>query len=415
MHGSKGPGPGRVFFVLLALVVALPAAAEDHAAPPSSVTAEAAIDPAAPPPASEGAAPPVTPSEAPPPPPAYKQDLVGPEWPLPPAPPQDAVWDWVQTTSGEWLKGRIKVMNNDVLEFDSDEFELQKLDWEDVKQLRSARMMAVFYDESSMVLGYLTTGSGTLVVDGPERQVRVPLANVVSIGMGTQVEKDYWSANVSLGANFRAGNINETDVNMTAAIKRRTARSSFQIDYRGNYSRRNDIESSNDHRVQVWDDILLSRSWFVRPATLEFYRDDFQNIDQQWTLGVGGGYFLVDNELTRWVVVAGPGYQRTRYVTVQAGEDLDRDTPALLLGTDLEHEVNASVDLEASYQLTLVNQDAGQALQSALVAVDIDLTALLDLRVSFSLDRIEQPEPDVQGNVPEQNDARLTIGLDYEI
>jgi hypothetical protein len=50
-------------------------------------------------------------------------------------PPTDE-FDWVQTTSGEWLKGELKVLYSGSLEFDSDEFDLQTLDWDDVAQIR---------------------------------------------------------------------------------------------------------------------------------------------------------------------------------------------------------------------------------------------------------------------------------------
>ena len=41
-----------------------------------------------------------------------------------PPPPMPDKFDWVQLKSGEWLKGEIKVMYEDSLEFDSEELEL---------------------------------------------------------------------------------------------------------------------------------------------------------------------------------------------------------------------------------------------------------------------------------------------------
>lgn len=200
-----------------------------------------------------------------------------------------------------------------------------------------------------------------------------------------------------------------------AAVNRRTVRSNFRVDYRGNYSRQGGNESMNDHRLNVTSDRLLSRHWFVRPLALEFFRDEFQNTAEQWTLGVGGGYFIQDNAITRWSVYGGPAYLRTRFVTVPPGEPLVEDTPALALGTEYEREVTESVDVQASYDLTVVNEDAGRALQSFLAAIDIDLTKLLDLRVALTVDRTERPQVDALGTEPERNDARLTVGFDYEL
>ena len=39
-------------------------------------------------------------------------------------PPVDETFDWIQLTSGEWLKGELKVLYNYKLEFDSDELDL---------------------------------------------------------------------------------------------------------------------------------------------------------------------------------------------------------------------------------------------------------------------------------------------------
>ncbi|HOK71968.1 MAG TPA: hypothetical protein PLM83_10980, partial [Bacillota bacterium] len=46
-------------------------------------------------------------------------------WQPPPPPPDD--FDWIQLKSGEWLKGRIKALQEDKLEFDSEELERQTM------------------------------------------------------------------------------------------------------------------------------------------------------------------------------------------------------------------------------------------------------------------------------------------------
>ena len=60
-------------------------------------------------------------------------------------PPPDKQYDWIQLTSDEWLKGELKGLYAFSLEFDSDKLELQVLDWEDVKSIRTAHAQAVRY------------------------------------------------------------------------------------------------------------------------------------------------------------------------------------------------------------------------------------------------------------------------------
>ena len=62
-------------------------------------------------------------------------------------PPQDKKYDWIQLTSGEWLKGEFIFLYNYSVEFDSDELDLLKIDWDDIKQVRSARTMSLRIEE----------------------------------------------------------------------------------------------------------------------------------------------------------------------------------------------------------------------------------------------------------------------------
>jgi hypothetical protein len=41
------------------------------------------------------------------------------------------IFDWIQLKSGEWLKGTIKAMQKHELEFDSEELDHLKFDWDD--------------------------------------------------------------------------------------------------------------------------------------------------------------------------------------------------------------------------------------------------------------------------------------------
>ena len=57
-------------------------------------------------------------------------------------PPPDE-FDWIQLTSGEWLKGELKALYNQQLEFDSDQLDTIEFDMEDVKQVRGHGVKSV--------------------------------------------------------------------------------------------------------------------------------------------------------------------------------------------------------------------------------------------------------------------------------
>ena len=90
--------------------------------------------------------------------------IVSAEW-APPPPAADE-FDWVQLDSDEWLKGRIKSMQDSSLEFDSDNLGLLNLDWEDVKVIRSPRSMSV-----QIGRGMKITGS-SLLLSGSELKIQ---------------------------------------------------------------------------------------------------------------------------------------------------------------------------------------------------------------------------------------------------
>ena len=46
--------------------------------------------------------------------------------------PSATEFDWVQLTSGEWLKGEVKSMYNENIEFDRDKLDLLTIDLEDI-------------------------------------------------------------------------------------------------------------------------------------------------------------------------------------------------------------------------------------------------------------------------------------------
>ena len=75
------------------------------------------------------------------------------EWDCVPAKP--SYRDWIQLTSGEWLKGDIIARYNDVMEFDSDQRNTLTLDMVDIKCIR----------RNIMIVGEKCL-NGELVLDG---------------------------------------------------------------------------------------------------------------------------------------------------------------------------------------------------------------------------------------------------------
>ncbi len=328
-------------------------------------------------------------------------------------------FDWVQLTSGEWLKGEIKSMYNDSLEFDSDKLDMQNIDWEDVKYLKSYRPSNVNIEGIEPLTGSLQiSGDKVTVTNGDEAQV-FDRINLISLAPSGEREADLWAIKFSFGLNARSGNTDQVDFNSKFNAKRRTARSRFLIDYIGNISKTGDdnnnlIETINNHRLNASNNIYATRFFYYTPIFAEYYRDPFQNLDQRTTAGIGLGYTIMDTGSFEWNVNGGPAFVSTKFISVQAGEEQKVKAGALVFGTDIDTELTSTVDFIFNYRIQASKEEAGGYTHHMIGTFESEITGSLDFDVSLIWDRISQPATDANGVTPEPDDYRLTVGITYE-
>ena len=334
-------------------------------------------------------------------------------WEPPPPPPDE--FDWIQLKSGEWLKGELKVLYEKKLEFDSDELDLLEFDWEDVKQVRGARIFEVRLVGPITVRGLLQVTEDKVYVTVGEERREFERSQLVTIAPGAPKEIDYWSAKVSLGLNVSRGNVEQTQYSAIANIKRRTAKTRFITDYLGNFTKTGDVETVNNQRVNTYFDIFKTRKYFFRPFFGEYFKDPFRNINSRVTLGAGLGYHIIDTSKTEWDVFGGPAYQTTRFESVEPPEDTSESTPAFVVGTYFERELTKTVDLNSRYEFQILNEESGTYTHHFVVALETELTGWLDFDISFVWDRIKDPQPEADGTVPKSNDFYLifSLGIDF--
>jgi putative salt-induced outer membrane protein YdiY len=331
-------------------------------------------------------------------------------------PPTDK-FDWIQTTSGEWLKGELKQLYSGSLEFDSDEFDLQTLDWDDVAQVRAhgAKRVSIDTPEGPITLiGELVITRDKVIVDTVEGKKEFNRSQLISVTPGATSEWDNWSAKIDLGLNFTRGNTDQTDFTMKLNVKRLTPDNRFVVDYLGNLTTSNNVKSVNNHRLSAFFDIFAAKEYFWRPVLFEYFRDPFQNIDYRTTIGAGGGYHIIDTPKTTWDVSGALGFRATRYESVQPGDSQKVTTPALIAGTFYDTALTKTIDFNARYNLSIVNQESGTYTHHAIATVEIELTSILDFDISFVWDRTQDPQTRADGTVPSQDDFQLlfTLGVD---
>lgn len=336
-----------------------------------------------------------------------------PSWVPPTAPPEK--FDWIQLTSGEWLKGDLKVLYDDKLEFDSDELDLLELDWEDVKQVRGHKLYSVRFEGPVTVVGTLKVVDDKVFVTTQKEILEFDRSRLISIAYGEPKEIGYWSAKISFGLNIQKGNSDQINYNTSAYAQRRTSASRFFIDYLGIFNKTEGVETANSQRIDSYYDIFKTKKFFWRPVFGEYFRDPFTNIENRVTIGTGIGYHIIDTPKTQWDITPGIAYQYTKNVSVEAGQDTDNSTAALVVGTVYDTELTKHIDFNASYKFNIVNEESGTYTHHVVAALEIELTRRLDLDLSFVWDRIQDPKPEEDGRVPNQNDFYFFFGIGFEL
>jgi hypothetical protein len=333
-----------------------------------------------------------------------------PSWPDATAMPQD--FDWIRLPSDEWLKGDVTAMYDNELEFDSDELGVLMLDWKDIRELRSAEILQVRATGGRIGTGRVLMSGGALEILGTG--MTLPQDQIISITAGEPKEINFWAIRVSAGATVREGNSDQRDFYARANSTRRTVDNRVRIDYLANYARTNDVETTNNHRANFsWDRFITDR-FFLRPAFGEYFRDPFQNIAHRVWLGTGVGWQIQDTSVVSWDVFAGPAYQATRFDEVEPGEDDSVSSAALVVGTFYERELTDWIDFRYEYGFQFTASRSGGYNHHMVGALEIELTDSLDLDLSLIWDRIEEPQRDADGILPEQDDWRYVVGLGWE-
>ncbi len=331
------------------------------------------------------------------------------EW-VPPGIGHDG-FDWIQLKSGEWLKGRLKYVQEKNVEFDSDELEEMTLKLKDVRKIYTAKPMYTKFEGREPVHGTVVVSNDVVIVDGPEplRLPRDDLSGITPGGGSTGINN--WSGKVTAGLNLQSGNTKETTLNVSAELARRTPTTEFVLDYLGNFGEVNDRQNANNDRVDGTYDVRLNRHWFVRPVQCEYFHDPLANIETRATAGVALGYTILDENGLEWWVTAGPSYQYTQFETVETNQSDSVNTPAAALQSRFKADITSRLDLILLYRGTATSQDAGLYTHHTVSTLEFEIKHHLNLDVSFIWDCLQHPQTEDNGTIPQRSDFLLTVGL----
>ncbi|WP_096084849.1 DUF481 domain-containing protein [Agaribacterium haliotis] len=330
---------------------------------------------------------------------------------LPPA----RQWDWLQLTSGEWLKGDVKVLYSDSLEFDSDEMGLNSFDLEDVAYLKTSHIQAVrVMGHKNRLIGYVSIEGDELIISYQGDTQRYPKDSIIAMVSGAPKASNYWRIRASVGTNYRTGNSPSTEFNGKFNAKRRTTLSRFTLDYLGVYSEAQEVETANNNRISSAFDIFATDQVFYRPFYLDLYQDTFQNIKARGTLGAGIGRTAYNTSETELDFFIGPGWQFSHFDEVQEGEQRQEDSVVGIASMNLDKELSDSVDFIYNYRIQWADMENGGYTHHMLSTLEYELTGSIDIDITYVWDYIQNPKAGEDGVQPKSDDNRLMFSISYE-
>ena len=324
--------------------------------------------------------------------------------------------DWVQLKSGEWIRGNIDLFRDLKMEFDSDELDDLKIDWEDIAAFRAPRNMTFVFTGRLVIFGPATMRDGVIRITTEDGIREFARRDLLSIIEGTPKEINFWSAKANIGLTARTGNTNQTDLSTRLVIKREATRSRVTLDFRGDFSEVNEEQTVNSHKGSLLFDLFISRKFYVTPFSYEYYSDKFQNIDYRSTIGAGVGYFFFRQSRIDWSVGLGGGYQVTTFVSVEEGEDTVGKTGSLIPTTKLETDITKDIELEIEYRSMIGIPDPKSSTHHASGGISIDFYKdIFELTFSVVWERVDNPKAYEDGTVPEKNDLKMVFGFGIDL
>jgi len=325
--------------------------------------------------------------------------------------------DWVMMVSGEWLRGELHRMRDDVIEFESDELDDLSLDVEDVSGFRIAHNRIFVLNDRTEYTGRGVMEDGRVAVWTAEGKQEFPREQLLSIVPAADRRRDLWDGKVSLGVSSTSGNTDEQDMSGFGYLRRSTSLTRLRFDYNGTISIVSGTDNANNHRGTAKYDVFISERWYFSPAILDVFSDVFQNISLRITPSAALGYHIFNTSKIEWDVEVGAGAQLTRADSVPLDgngdplQDEESLVGALITSTRLEWDITKKIDWNFSYRLQLGVPQIEQRFQNLFTTLSFEITKLIDIDLSLKFDRAANPPAQADGTVPEENDVTVSFGF----
>jgi len=327
-------------------------------------------------------------------------------------------FDWIQLVSGEWLKGEIKRMRDDNLEFDSDELGMQSIDFADVVQIHSPHANTYAFDQRVSEMGRAVITADKVIVETEEGTKTFDRSELQSIVSGGEHERDWWWMKLRFGLTLNRGNTNQLTYNIEFHTRREDDVTLLDLDYNATFGRTDGVQNVKRHLGEFKFLVFLSKRWFLSPAFGQLFNDAFQNIKFRATPAAGAGIHLVDAPKAKWDFQTGLGYQYLNYLDGATAPHGNPQNDMLVpIFTYADFDITGDIELTVSWRTNLIPTTIGNTNHTGKADLSVELTSVIDLDVAFLFLRTNDPAPPPDPTAPpvQKNDYQLVLGIAVEL
>ena len=323
--------------------------------------------------------------------------------------------DWLMTGSGEWVRGGIDWMRDDIMEFDSDEFGPLEIHMRDVVGIHSAEKNTYIFDDRTALYGRAMVTRERVLVEtesGVEVRSRDMLWSIVE---GGQRELDYWSLRLNLGLSGNRGNSRQIDFNLGFNLEREDKRTLTKLDYLLNLGRAEGEQTVARHIVQFLNKVWIKDIFFVEPIVGQLLSDRFQDITFRAQPAATLGVRFLDKPRAWWELTGGLGYQYLNLYRPLFAEDETQHDGLARFATRARFDFTPDIYLTLFWATNLTYTTIGNTNHTGMSELFIEVTNIFDFTFTFLFLRTEEPYQRENGTFPEKNDYFFVLGVALQL
>jgi hypothetical protein len=323
--------------------------------------------------------------------------------------------DWLLTKSGEWLRGGVDWMRDDIMEFDSVEFGALEINMRDVVGIHAPhRDTYIFRDRSSLQGRAMLTTTEVIVETENGIEIR-PRAELWAIVEGGAREVDYWSFRTNLGFSANAGNSSQINFNFGFQVSREDRRTLTELGYLLNLGRSEGEQSVARHIVLFLNKVWIDEVFFVQPMVGQLLSDRFQDITFRAQPAAAVGVRFLNKPRAWWNLTTGLGYQYLSLYRPFPGIEDPHHDGLVRFGTRARFDMTDDIYLTLNWATNLTYTTIGNTNHTGTAELFIEVTNILNINTSFLFLRTEEPYPRENGSVPRKNDYFFVMGLTLQL